>query len=120
MDSFCYQIDLLSLKKAHGFGRDAIERVFFGDIDTRGANARNALMKNGPGGLTVDQRCDFARLLLSLEARRPVNVDQLRTDGRAYLAKELDADPEIRRAMTEEGIGDDPSEYAENQSRLAS
>ena len=73
--------------KAHDLGRDAIERLFFGEIDTNGTAARDILLEHGPAGLTAGQRCDFARLLLSLDARRPFNVDKLRTEGAAHLAK---------------------------------
>lgn len=114
LNSFCFQLDLLTLR-SYGVELDAIETEFFGEIDTNGAKARDALMKNDPDALTSDQRCDFARLLLSLEGRRPTNIERLRTEGRAYLAKELDKDSEIRRAMNEEGISDNASEYVENK-----
>lgn len=111
--SVCFQLDLLTLR-AHGLGRDAIERIFFGEIDKKGAIARDILIEHGQRGLSGDQRCDFARLLLSLEARRPISVGQLRAAGQA-MAVELDADPEIRRAMAEHGIGSNPSEYVVNE-----
>lgn len=38
LNSFCCQLDLLTLRQ-HRLGRDAIERIFFGDVDTRGAEA---------------------------------------------------------------------------------
>lgn len=111
---FCFQRGLLALS-AHDLGRDAIERHFFGAIDSRGAVAREALIEWGPNKLSRDQRFDFARLLLSLEARRRHVVDKLRTNGKAYLANELDADPEIRAAIVDLGISDSPSSYISNQ-----
>lgn len=114
LNSFCCQIDLLSLQ-AHHLGRDAIERFFFGEIDTKGAVARDILVETGPSRLSVDQRCDFARLLLSLEMRRPAIVCELRTKGREHLARELDTDREILAAMRETGISEAPSSYVENQ-----
>jgi len=114
LDSFCHEPDLLSLN-SHELRNDAIENEFFGEIDTKGASARDALMSNGPRGLDIDKRCDFARLLLSLEARWPVNVHRLRTEGRGYLANELDSDSEILRVMNEAGIAANPSEYVETQ-----
>ncbi|NWG45057.1 MAG: DUF4238 domain-containing protein [Alphaproteobacteria bacterium] len=112
--SFCFQIDLLTLRD-HPLGRDAIERIFFGPIDTKGAAAQDVLMRQGPNELSGDQRCDFARLLLSLEARRPLVVNRLRTMLRDHLASELDADPEIRAAMVEQGISEPASSYLEKQ-----
>lgn len=114
LNSFCCQIDLLSLR-AHHLGRDAIERFFFGEIDTKGAIARDILIESGPGGLSGDERCDFARLLLSLDIRRPKIVDDLRTKGQAHLAHELDTAREILAAMQEAGISEPPSSYVENQ-----
>ena len=114
LNSFCNQLDLLTLK-AHNLGRDVIERLFFGEIDTKGAAARDILLEHGPNRLTGDQRCDFARLLFSLEARRPIMIERLRTEGAMRLANELDADLEIRTAMAEYAIDDTPSSYVENQ-----
>ena len=110
---FCYEIDLLTLKE-HEDGSDVLERVFFGAIDTPGAVARDRLLKDGPKSLDNDQRCDFARLLLSLEARRSPIVKALR-DGGSYLAKTLDSDPEILHAMESEGLSGPPSAYYEEQ-----
>ena len=100
---FCWQLDLLTLR-AHSLGRDAIEKVFFGDIDTKGAEARDLLLAGGPRNLNADQRCDFARLLLSLDARRPATVSKLRVMGPRYIAESLDDDPEILAAMKDEGV----------------
>jgi Protein of unknown function (DUF4238) len=112
LDAFCVQLDLLTLKNHH-LGRDAIERVFFGDVDTKGAIARGILLEQGPNRLTEVQRCDFARLLLSLDARRPENVKRLRTQAASDLAASLDASPEVGAALAEHGIAEDPSAYAE-------
>jgi hypothetical protein len=114
LNSFCCQIDLLSLQ-AHHLGREAIEQFFFGEIDTKGAVARDILVETGPSGLSGDQRCDFARLLLSLDMRRPAIVGDLRTKGQEHLARDLDTDREILAAMGEAGISEAPSSYVENQ-----
>lgn len=113
-ESFCFQIDLLSLKD-HKLGKDAIERSFFGEIDTKGAAARDVLLIDGAPNLSEDQRCDFARLLLSLDARRPAIVKRLRAEGASYLANGLDSDPRIRTAMANFGINEQPSSYVETE-----
>lgn len=112
LDAFCVQPDLLILKN-HSLGCDAIEKVFFGDVDTKGAITRDILLQQGPDSLTEVQRCDFTRLLLSLDARRPENVKRLRTQGGSDLAASLDASPEVRAALAGKGISEDPSSYAE-------
>ena len=110
---FCYEVDLLTLKE-HEDGGDVLERVFFGAIDTPGAVARDRLLRDGPASLDNDQRCDFARLLLSLEARRSPIVQKLR-DGGSYLAEALDSDSELLHAMETEGLSDPPSTHYEEQ-----
>ena len=115
--AFCQQLDLLTLR-AHKLGRDALETIFFGDIDTKGAKARDRLLADGPEGLSGDQRCDFARLLLSLDARRPSNVNMLRDGGRQF-AEGLDNDPEIIAAMAHEGLTEAPSPFFERNSGVS-
>lgn len=114
--SFCRHRDLLRLR-TRNVQRDAIETNIFQDIDTRGAEARNRLMESGPSGLSGDERCDFARLLLSLEARRPVNVRKIR-EGRQFLADNLDNDPGMRAVMADEGLAETPSEYYERETGI--
>ena len=109
---FCWQLDLLTLR-SHSLGRDALEKVFFGDIDTKGAKARDRLLAGGPRNLNADQRCDFARLLLSLDARRRATVSDLRATGPRQIAESLDDDPEILAAMEDEGLAGAPSSYIE-------
>lgn len=113
LDAFCFQLDLLSLH-AHKLGRDALERVFFGEIDRKGAEARDLLVENGPTKLSAERRGDFARLLLSLDVRRPVNVERVRMEGREYFAEGLNTDPQVLAAMAEHGIHETPSDYIEN------
>ena len=118
LDSFCFQIDLLTLK-FHSAGRDAIERIFFAEVDNKGANARDILLKSGPDSLTGDQRCDFARLLLSLDARRPDTVKKLRAGGAQAFKIGLDSDPEILSAMTDAEVEEAPSSYYERQTGVS-
>ena len=111
--AFCYEIDLLTVE-CHEGGGEVLGREFFAAIDTRGAAVRDQLLAEGPDSLDVDQRRDFARLLLSLEARRPSTVDRwLRTEGSRFLANALNEDPETREAMASEGLSDTPSEWFE-------
>ena len=108
VNGFCYKRDLLTLTE-HNEGRDVLERKFFGEIDSTGADARDQLLDDGPESLDNGQRCDFARLLLSLEARRPATVQKLR-DGGSYLAEAVDSDQKILHAMETEGLSGTPSE----------
>jgi hypothetical protein len=109
--SFCFQIDLLTLRSV-AIERDIVERDFFGEIDTRGASARDALLASELSNLTSEVRSDFARLLLSLEARRPIIVDKLRAEG-SQIARILDQDAEIIAKFAEHSIVESPSVFAE-------
>ena len=108
--AFCFAKDLLTLRGREE-ERDALERRFFADIDTKGSIARRCLLENGPNSLNNDQRSDFVRLLLSFEARRPTIVRKLRDDGSRYLAESIDNDPKILRQMEIEGLSGTPSTF---------
>jgi hypothetical protein len=113
LDAFCNRLDLLTLQR-HQLGRDAIERVFFGEVDRLGAIARDLMVTRGPGVLSFEQRCDFARLMLSLEARRPTTVADLRnayTEG----ASTIENDPSVIAAFEAAGIKESPMEWYQNQ-----
>ena len=112
--AFCFEIDLLTLAH-HEEGRDVLERKFFGDVDTNGALARDRLLIDGPGSLNHDERCAFARLLLSLEARRPDIVCRLRDDGIRHLEEAIDGDTDIQREMEKQGLSGTPSEFLKEQ-----
>jgi hypothetical protein len=114
LKSFCNQIDLLTLTN-HPQGRDALEKVFFGDVDDNGARVRDILVQSGPVGLTNEQRSDFARLLMSLEARRPTVVDSLRQGG-DHFTKTLNGDPSIVAALEKAGIRETPAQRFEQRS----
>jgi hypothetical protein len=114
LKSFCNQIDLLTLAH-HPQGRDALEKVFFGDVDDSGAKARDILVQSGPVGLTNEQRSDFARLLMSLEARRPTVVDTLRQGGDQFTRK-LNEDPSIVAALEKAGVQETPAQFFERRS----
>lgn len=118
LDGFCFQLDLLTLK-SHNLGRDAIERIFFGEVDTKGAIARDLLLQSGPQSLTGEQRCDFARLLLSLDVRRPIIVEKLRNEGTETNKASFDSDPEILSVMLEAGIDEPPSSYYERHKGIS-
>jgi len=110
--AFCYRLDLLTLK-GRAQNRAILESRFFQSIDEKGSAAVVAMAGRGPEGLSADERCDFARLVLSLEWRRPATIDRLRQEGRAQLMAGLDNDPEILEAFRAQDIAVPPSEYAE-------
>lgn len=113
LDAVCSHIDLLSLRK-HCLGKDALERIFFGNIDTCAANIRDILIEEGPSALEAELRCDWARFLLSLDARRPAVVEKLKEHA-SWLAAKLDTDVEVRTAVKQAGYNERPSIVAESE-----
>lgn len=108
--AFCKELDLLSLETSI-VPSDVIESKFFGSVDNLGATVAKELIKNGPTGLSADERSNFGRLLLSLDARRPVNVAAIKEKGVQHFKRELDHDPELLEAFKREGIDKKPSEF---------
>lgn len=110
VSAFCKELDLLSLKTSI-VPSDAIESEFFGRVDDLGSRAAAKLVNNGPTGLTADERSNFGRLLLSLDARRPVNVAAIKAKGARHFESEVDRDSELLEAFKREGIDKKPSEF---------
>ena len=113
--AFCKELDLLTIK-AHGVAPDALEKQFFGHVDSRGALVMQKLLKDGPDNLTADERSDFTRLLLSLETRYPKTVARLRSEVAEQLREQLDNDPQILQAVADPGEVRRPSEILEEHS----
>lgn len=104
--AFGWQLDLLTTHQAHG-PSDELER-HFESIDTPGMAVRDRLLKGGKMGLSVAQRCAFARLLMSLEARRPRTAERVRADAKG-LRQTIDDDPDIQQVFRLNGITESPS-----------
>ena len=91
-----------------------LERKFFGGVDTQGARVRDRILEIGPQSLSEDERCNFARVMLSLEIRSPGFVESIRAET-TKLVESIDSDAEIRQAMELEGISDSPSQWYANE-----
>ncbi len=109
---FCYRDDLFSLSR-HEHGKDAIERIFFKEVDDAAARAHRKILGHGVRSLTDEERSDLVRLLLSLDARRPGAVSQLVERGSKHYANGLDNDEDILESFKRAGVNIKPSEYFE-------
>lgn len=112
LESFCFQMDLLSLRDRRNVA-DQIERGFFGEVDRKGAEACQVLLTRGPKRLSREERCDFARLLHSLDTRLPQNVQRIRNDETAFLRASSDSDPDLISQMASVGVDASPSGFYE-------
>ena len=62
------------------------------------------MLSDGTKSLSLTERSDFARVLMSLVARRPDIVAELRTKGVATFPEGLNDDPDILKVMQDDGI----------------
>ncbi len=112
--AFCHSIDLLTLWGRRE-GRAVLESRFFQAIDQHGRTAVDTLIAKGPNALTSKERSDFARLMLSLEYRRPAVIRRLRTEATATLVAGLNDAPDVVAELRARGINEPPSEYAQKE-----
>lgn len=99
--SVCFKMDLLMLDK-HPRGKDVLESAYMKIIDDRGARAVTKIMREGVSGLNLHDKIDVSRLLLSLDIRRPENINSLK-QARDDLRQALNEDPKIRQELAESG-----------------
>ena len=111
--SVCFQLDLLTLR-GEKFAPDLVETQHFGEIDRRGADARDALLAKGRAALTDEQRRDFAKLAVSLVIRRPQFISEVRSKG-SWVADQMDSDPSALAITNLLGLTDRPSEILERE-----
>ena len=111
-----FERDLFSVSN-HPLGTDAIEANFFRSIDNDGARLRDKMLSDGTKSLSLTERSDLARVLMSLVARRPDIVAELRTKGVATFREGLNNDPDILEMMQDDGIEGSPSNLFETMFR---
>jgi hypothetical protein len=109
---YCYQPDLLTLPD-HPDGPDYLERIRFEEIDRLGASAHRKLLTDGVDAISLKQKEEYAKFLLSLEARRPEVLAQIRTSGVADIKRQLDGDSEIKDALTKIDTNETPAQFYE-------
>lgn len=102
-----YKDDLyaLSMPVVAGMEKQAIEKIFFMQVDNLAARAHQKLVERGLQSLTDEERSDWVRFLMSLRARQPDIVQQLKTESTVQLKESLGQKPEEYEQITET---DDP------------
>jgi hypothetical protein len=98
-----YEDDLyaLSIPNVAGMDKQAVERQFLRIVDNRAALVLEKLENVGLKALTLDDRMDWARFLMSLRVRQPDVVHQLRTESSEQLEASLTKRPEEYEALAE-------------------
>jgi hypothetical protein len=104
-----YEDDLyaLTMPVVAGMEKQAVEKHLLRRVDDFAARVLRRLITRGLAGLTLDDRCDWARFLMSLRLRQPAIVQQLRTESSEYLEASLIDRPEEYDAIA--GIDDPPT-----------
>jgi hypothetical protein len=80
----------LTMPVVAGMEQQAVEKRLLGRIDDLAAGVLRRLTTTSLAGLTSDDRCDWARFLMSLRLRQPAIIQQLRTESSEYLASIAD------------------------------
>lgn len=84
----------LTLNVVAGMDKQAIERLFHQRIDNQEALVLQKLNGGGLRALTVEDRMDWARFLMSLRIRQPNIVQMLRSQAEQHLRATLAKQPE--------------------------
>ncbi|BBO69294.1 hypothetical protein DSCA_32240 [Desulfosarcina alkanivorans] len=74
--------------------KQAVEKHFLSIIDNNAARIRNKLEKDGLKSLTIEDRMDWARFLMSLRLRQPDIVEMLKRESAQHLKATLNDQPE--------------------------
>ena len=99
-----YQDNLYALTKPEvaGMSQQAIETDLMSHIDNYAAPVRVKMEQHGLKNLSIPERQDWVRFLMSLRVRQPDIVSQIRTEGAHNLSENLLEAPEQYEALAEE------------------
>jgi hypothetical protein len=84
----------LTMPVVAGMEQQAVEKHLLRRVDDLAAGVLRKLTTTGLAGLTLDDRCDWTRFVMSLRLRQPAIVQQLRTESSEYLQASLLGQPE--------------------------
>jgi Protein of unknown function (DUF4238) len=93
----------LTMPAVAGMERQAVEKYLLRRIDNLAAGVLRDLTATGLSCLTPEDRCDWARFLMSLRLRQPHIVQQLRIASSEHLEASLAERPEEYDAVAEAG-----------------
>lgn len=105
-----FERDLYSLKGTSPTRKQLVEKRFMHAVDTRAAKVFSALRK-GQRELSVTERSDAARFIMSLRTRTPEALERLRRYGLPEIMATLEAHPEQHQAFTAAAGSTDLSEW---------
>lgn len=112
-----FEDDLYALSKPEvaGMEKQAIEKIFLRQVDNLAARAHQKLARKGLSSLTNEEWSDWVRFLMSLLARQPGIVQQLKTDSAEHLRKVLAERPEEYQEIAQSGDAPTLIEWTEKR-----
>lgn len=112
-----YKDDLYALSKpvVAGMEKQAIEKIFFMQVDNLAARAHQKLVEHGLRSLTTSERSDWVRFLMSLRVRQPDIVQKLKTESSQHLARTLGQQPEEYDEIAQSDDAPTLAEWTEQQ-----
>lgn len=111
-----YQDNLYALTKPiiAGMSKHAIETNLLKHIDNDAARVRAKMVHQGLKGLSIAERNDWVRFLMSLRIRQPDMVNKLKIDSTQTLLQTLGNQPEQYQALAEEDDAPSLEEWVEH------
>lgn len=112
-----FENDLYALTRevVAGLEKHAVERRFLRIVDDAAARVRQKLDTEGLNVLSVDERMEWARFLMSLHVRQPHRVHHLRTLAAEQLHAKLTERPERYEELTGKGAPPTLLEWTKQQ-----
>ncbi|MBL6957976.1 MAG: DUF4238 domain-containing protein [Rhodospirillales bacterium] len=112
-----YEDDLYALSKpvVAGMEKQAIEIIFFKQVDNLAARAHQKLVECGLRSLTNEEKSDWVRFLMSLRVRQPDIIQKLKTESADHLAKTLGQQPEEYDEIAKKGDAPTLVEWTEQR-----
>ena len=100
-----YQDNLYALTKPviAGMTQQAVETHLLRHIDNDAARVRIRLVQQGLKSLSLGERSEWVRFIMSLRVRQPHIISKLRIEGAEHLRQSLSIQPEQYKALVEDG-----------------
>lgn len=91
---FDHDLYAFTQEEVAGMEKQAVEKHFLRIIDNNAASVRVKLEKDGLKSLTIEDKMDWARFLMSLRLRQPDKVEMLKRESAQHLKATLNDQPE--------------------------
>jgi hypothetical protein len=112
---FDHDLYALTKDKIAGMEKQAVEKRFLRVIDNNATRVRTKLETTGLKSLSIEDRMDWARFLMSLRLRQPSVVEMLKRESTEHLKNTLNDHPEEYEELTTPEDAPTLEEWTEEQ-----